>query len=89
MGENPQAEQWTRVLHSFMRQTLHATTPAGPRTLSMRSIAQCLAKAVELELSAVNSHPSVRAEYRHMATCWRGLARDAADAAGWTTTRPH
>lgn len=41
----------------------------------MFTVAQCLAKAAELELRAVEPHPlSIRAEFAAMALQWRRLA---------------
>jgi hypothetical protein len=74
-------------MHSFVRVAVDATTPSGSRSPTMRNIEQCLAKAAEMEQSATEGHHSVQAEYRHMANCWRGLARHAAEAAEWTSPR--
>ncbi len=42
----------------------------------VRSSAECLAKAEELELRAAQTGvPMKRAEYLDMAACWRALAR--------------
>ena len=44
----------------------------------MFSVSQCLAKAVELEARAAESHAlDIRTEFRDMAADWRQLARRA------------
>ncbi|MDP1777175.1 MAG: hypothetical protein Q8K90_01005 [Brevundimonas sp.] len=52
--------------------------PDNPVRATMFTVAQCLAKAVELEQRAAEPHPpDIRAEFAGMALQWRRLAARA------------